>query len=245
MDTFATLSALLPVARYEAQFARDLGVYAANAANAARLFLPRFSAPEAQSDAAWVRDAGAGADALAYEGLRRFGFNATDGNITGPFATGDGKSQEGLPTNIAVYGGAYIGLMAALVVPLGAGGADGVAAFDLLATDWFPPRAAPTTLVYNGRADATRVALPLPRTGAGRFDVYDAVAQAWVARNATSSAALLLAPDAAGVFVAVAASAQITRDETHNWLLADGVVIDWQLVQRPEATPAKKTTKHN
>jgi len=222
MDTFATLAALLPIARYEARFARALGRYAANAANAARLFFPRFSAPAAQSDADWVRAAGAGADALAYEGLRRWGFNETDGNITGPYATGDGKSQDHLPTNIAVYGGAYVGLMAALVVPLGA---PGVAAFDLLATDAFHPAAAPTTLVYNGRAESATVALPLP--GAGRFDVYDAVAQAWAARNASGAAAVTLAPDAAAVFVAVAAGARVARDGAKGWLRAGGVVVDY------------------
>ena len=228
MDTFATLSALLPVARYEAQFARALGVYAANAANAARLFFPRFNAPGAQSDADWVTAAGEGADALAYEGVRRWGFNETDGNITGPYATGDGKSQDHVATNLAVYGGAYVGLMAALVVPL-PGAPAGVAAFDLVATDWFARPAAPTTLVYNGRATHADAALPLPP---GRWDVYDAVAQEWAARNATRTATVTVAPDAAAVFVTVAAGARVVRDEAHNWLLADGVVIDWQLEPR-------------
>jgi hypothetical protein len=229
MDTFATLAALLPVARYEAQFARALGRYAANAANAARLFFPRFNAPGAQSDAAWVAAAGAGADAMAYEGVRRWGFNATDSNITGPYATGDGRAQDGLPTNIAVYGGAYVGLLAALVVPTDA--PPGVAAFDLRATDFFARPSAPTTLVYNGRAEAAALALPLPP--GGPYDVYDAVAQAVVARAARPpSARVSVAPDAAAVFVAIRAGAQLTRDEAHNWLLADGVVIDWQLAPR-------------
>ena len=139
--------------------------------------------------------AGAGADVLAYEGVRRWGFNDSDANITGPYATGDGKSQDHVATNIAVYGGAYIGLMAALVVPL-AGTPAGIAAFDLVATDWFARPSAPTTLVYNGRENSTDVALPLP--GSARFDVYDAVSQSWVARNASTAAALTLGPDTAG-----------------------------------------------
>jgi hypothetical protein len=101
-DTFSTVAALVPLVRYEAQWAQTLGRYASNAVNAARLFFPFASSAEAQSDAAWVASAGQGAAALAYEGLRRWGFNASDNNITGPYATGDGKSQDGMPTNLAV-----------------------------------------------------------------------------------------------------------------------------------------------
>jgi hypothetical protein len=228
MDTFATLASLLPVARYEAQFARALGRYASCATNAARLFFPRFNAPAAQSDWPWVYAAGAGADALAYEGLRKWGFNASSGNITGPYATGDGKAQDGLPTNIAIYGAAYVGLMAALVVPL-PGAPPGVAAFNISATDAFHRAVAPTTLVYNGGAVAATVALPLP-AGAGACDVYDAVTQLVVARAARPPAvALVVAPDTAAVFVAYRSGANLTHDEAHRWLLADGVVIDWQL----------------
>ena len=102
MDTFATLAAFLPLIRYEAQFACALGRYASNAANAARLFFPRFNDPAAQSDWVWVKSVGEGADALSYEGVRKWGFNATVANITGPYATGDGRSQDNLPTNIAM-----------------------------------------------------------------------------------------------------------------------------------------------
>jgi hypothetical protein len=231
-DTFATLSALVPVARYEAQWARALGRYASNAANAARLFFPFASARDRQSDADWVAAAGAGAEALAYEGVRRWGFNASDANITGPYATGDGKSQAGMPTNLAVYGGAYVGLMSALVLP----SADGRGAFDARATDWWAREGHATTLLYNGRAAPVDALLALPAAAAGQaFDVYDAVAQAVVARGAAPpSVRVRLGADAAAVLVAYPAGAPLERDEAHNWLLAGGRVIDWQLAPRRE-----------
>ena len=229
-DTFATLSALVPVARYEAQFARALGRYASNAANAARLFFPFANAADAQSDAGWVASAGAGAQALAYEGVRRWGFNATDANITGPYATGDGKSQDNMPTNLAVYGGAYVGLMAALVLPTAD---EGVAAFDARATDWWARDGYPTTLLYNGRGAPVETLLALPARSAALFDVYDAVSQAVVARNVTPpSVSVTLGPDEAAVLVAYPAGLPLVRDDAHNWLLAGGIVVDWQLVPR-------------
>ena len=100
-DSFATLAALLPIARYEAQWAAALGRYASNAANAARLFFPFANEPQAQANWEWVK-AYSGAEYLAYEGLRKWGFNKTNGNITGPYATGDGMSQDNMPTNLAV-----------------------------------------------------------------------------------------------------------------------------------------------
>lgn len=228
MDTMATIAALLPVARYEAQYARALGRYAMNAVNAARLFFPRFNAFDQQSDAAWVAAASSGADAMAYEGLRRWGFNETDGNITGPYATGDGKSQDDLPTNIAVYGGAYVGLLAAVVVYL-ENAPTGLGAFSLTATDWFSRPSYSTTLVYNGAGAPVNVSFPLPPTG-GLFDVYDAVSQAIVASNvAPPTLSISINGDTAVVLVVFPAGATITRDEEHNWLLANGIVIDWSL----------------
>lgn len=72
MDSFAALAGALPVARYNASFARALGKWASNAANAARLFFPAFNAPEQQSNWAWASApgvrGGAAAAALGYEG---------------------------------------------------------------------------------------------------------------------------------------------------------------------------------
>ena len=100
MDTFALVAALLPVARYNASYARAIGKWTGNAANAARLFFPAYTAPDRQSDYGWV--ATNDAFALSYEGLRKWGFNETvpgRNNITGPYGTGDAK-WAGQPTNL-------------------------------------------------------------------------------------------------------------------------------------------------
>jgi transcription elongation factor len=65
LDTFVLVASLLPVARYNSSYARAIGKWATNAANAARLFFPSSLPPEQQTDWGWV--SANGAEALAYE----------------------------------------------------------------------------------------------------------------------------------------------------------------------------------
>lgn len=229
MDTSVAVAALLPIARYDASFARGLGKWAATAANAARLFLPSAAGgPDAQSDWPWVAAAPAGARALAYEGVRKWGFNASATNITGPYATGDAKAA-GRPTNLAVYGGAYVGLLAAVVRQTDA---PFVTRFELNAVDYAARPAHPTSLVFNPGPAPAAVTLPLPGGGSGGpFDVYDAVAQAVIARRALGAAGarVTVAADAAAVLVAYPSAAPLTYDAATRRLSAGGVVIDWHV----------------
>jgi hypothetical protein len=80
MDSVAVLTGALPIARYNASYARALGRWAHSAVNAARLFYPAFNDPAHQSNWAWVESTGS---PVGYEGLRKWGFNATIANITG------------------------------------------------------------------------------------------------------------------------------------------------------------------
>jgi hypothetical protein len=255
MDSAAALAALLPVARYNASYAHSLARFAVNAFNAARLFYPAFVDPEHQSDWAWasgLSGAFAGVPSpISYEGVRKWGFNESSGggsplnNLTGPYATGDAKWDWGSPTNIAIYGSAYTGLYAALLVRTNV---STVPAFDLLATDpHHAPGSYPTRLLVNPDAGApVPVAVPVGGNagGGGPVDVYDAASQAFVARgqgkggrrgggggggDATGEVEVevVVPAGAAMVLVAVPAEATLAYDAQHGWLLADGIVIDW------------------
>jgi hypothetical protein len=234
MDTAVALAGLLPVSRYNASYAHSLARWAVNAFNAARLFYPAYVPPSNQSDWGWASSLKNGAPSpISYEGLRRWGFNETNGpgggpanNITGPFATGDAKWAWGAATNLAIYGSAYTGLYSALLVLTNA---STVPSFDLLATDPFHAPAYPSRLLVNpDEGNTVGVEVPMGPDAAPFFDIYDAVAQSFVARNQTSgAAAVTLQPGSAAVLVAVPAGAAVSYDAQHGWLLADGVVIDW------------------
>jgi len=71
MNTFQWAGALLPLARYDSRFARDLGKWTLNLANAARLFYPNAHDASHQSSDAWAKTHD-GKSVIAYEGIRKW-----------------------------------------------------------------------------------------------------------------------------------------------------------------------------
>jgi hypothetical protein len=156
---------------------------------------------------------------------------------TGPYATGDGMSQDAKPTNIAPYGSAYVGLLGAVVrrtsIPT-------IVGTDLLPVDYHHGPAWPTTLYYNPWSFApVSVGITLP-VGAGcdaaLCVVYDAVSQGLVGKTMTPGQQFMnvtLAPDVAAVLVVFPAAAPLAFDASHGWLKAGGAVIDWAATGLP------------
>jgi hypothetical protein len=54
MNTFEQVGALVPMVRYDPRFARAIGKWVLNAANAARLFYPKYLPPDHQDNNAWA-----------------------------------------------------------------------------------------------------------------------------------------------------------------------------------------------
>jgi hypothetical protein len=237
MDTAAGVTGCLPIARYNASYARALGKWATNALNAARLFYPAFNSPSNQSDWAWVEAVLANTSSfppISYEGLRKWGFNVTDAggspanNLTGPFATGDAKWPPGsVSTNLAVYGSAYTGMYAAVAPAEVDSGVETVLGLDLLALDYYHLDAWSTVLYYNPGDSAVEITVARGGTRELPVNVYDAVSQAILFHNATGPLQVTLGGDSACVLVSYPSSSSLTYDATNGWLLAGGRTIDW------------------
>jgi hypothetical protein len=71
MNTFQWVGALVPLARYDTRYARDLGKWTLNLANAARLFYSNAHNAEHQSSYAWAK-AHDPKSVIAYEGIRKW-----------------------------------------------------------------------------------------------------------------------------------------------------------------------------
>ncbi|NOS69111.1 MAG: hypothetical protein HOP33_04195 [Verrucomicrobia bacterium] len=71
MNTFQWAGALVPLARYNPSYARDIGKWMLNLANAARLFYPNAHDAEHQSSYDWAK-AHDGKSVIAYEGIRKW-----------------------------------------------------------------------------------------------------------------------------------------------------------------------------
>ena len=98
-------------------------------------------------------------------------------------------------------GGAWIGLMGAIVRPTNV---TGIPAFDLLATDWHHAPAFPTFLLSNPYAERVVVGLDV---GAHPVDVYDSVTQGWLARGVSGLVGIGLGVDEAVVVALVPSEA--------------------------------------
>ena len=71
MNTFQWAGALVPLARYDTRYARDLGKWMLNLANATRLFYSNAHNAEHQSSYAWAK-AHDDKSVIAYEGIRKW-----------------------------------------------------------------------------------------------------------------------------------------------------------------------------
>ena len=212
MNTFAQAGALVPLPRYDTRYARAIGKWMLNLANAARLFYPGALPPDHETSGFWKGDP---QHVIAYEGLRR------EWRGKSPCATGDPVAMKwGPKTDLGLYGSGYVGLLGALVCPTNV---PRILQLDCLATDFFRNKAYPTFLCYNPYADERSFEFAV---GLRSADLYDAVTHQFVKRNVREKATLTLPADSAVVIVIVPAGGNLTRKG--NRTLVDGVVVDWR-----------------
>lgn len=212
MNTFAQAGALLPVARYDPRYARAIGKWMLNLANAARLFYPGELPPDHQTSGFWKGDP---QHVIAYEGLRARWQGKS------PCATGDPVAMNwGPETDLGLYGSGYVGLLGAIVRPTDV---PRILRLDCLGTDFFRREAYPTFLCYNPYPQQRSFEFPVDT---GPADLYDVVTGRFVKRGVHGQAVLRLPRDSAAVIVVAPAGGKMTRDGRRT--LIDGVVVQWR-----------------
>lgn len=138
----------------------------------------------------------------------------------GPFATGDAQiPSAGTVTDLAMYGAAHVGFLAALVDPTDQ---PHVVRWDLLATDFFHGPAWPTFLYYNPETAARTVKVDV---GPAAVDVYETTTHRFLARHVTGAYRLAIPADQAQVIVLPPAG----KPEQHRGrqFCIDGVTMDF------------------
>ncbi len=211
MNTFAEAGALVPLVRYDARYARAIGKWMLNLANAARLFYPN-ETPN-QCCGFWKGDP---QGAIAYEGLRY----AWQGKS--PCATGDPVEMKwGPKTDRGLYGSGYVGFLGGIVRKTNV---TGILQLDCLATDFYRDRAYPTYLLYNPHAAAKTVTIDV---GARPSRLYDAATHRTLKTGARGRTPVTIAPDTAIVLVVAPANAK--AEKSGGKLRVGGVVVDYRL----------------
>lgn len=211
MNTFDAAAALVPLVRYDPRYARDVGKWMLNLANAARLFYGTYHPADRQSSSFWKGDP---LGFIAYEGLRK------EWEGKRPYATGDPIRSGWGKTDLGLYGSSHVGFLGAIVSPTED---PAILRLDLLATDFFHGPAHPTYLYYNPHPDRRTVALDV---GSRPCDLYSPTEKRFFARGVTGRCPLELPPRSALVTVVVPAGAPTTVKDGR--LAAGGVVIDYQ-----------------
>lgn len=219
MNTYAMMWPLVPIARYDARFARALGKWMLNAAAAARHFYADATPAERQSCAGWAGDPEA---VVAYEGIR-YRWHRDEGERV---IVGGDAMREKWPfeTDYCLYGSGLVGVLGALVRTTEV---EGVLRLDCLATDFYRPVAWPTYLYYNPRPAAARVTCPAQP---GPLALYDAVTHRFLARSARAPAAFEI-PGGGAVVLVVCPENGVFRSGGGR-ATCDGRVIDYAFPAR-------------
>lgn len=213
MNGVQQAAALAPMVRYDKRYARAIGKWMLNLANATRLFFPGFLPSNLQDASAWssANDPG---QVIGYEALRESWQGSS------PFSTGDAVNGGWAATNLALYGTASIGYLGALVEKTDV---DKILKIDLLATDFFRDEAYPSYLFYNAHNIAKSVSF---EAGLVPVDIYDALSESFIVENATGIVSLNIPANEAILVVACPAGGAITYEK--NKMLVDGVVVDYR-----------------
>ncbi len=212
MNTFEQIGALVPMVRYDDRYARAIGKWVLNAANASRLFYPK-NLPDANQDSyQWAHQYDS-LSVIAHEAMRQFNGG------TSPYATGDAISGGWGQTNLALYGSSHVGILGGIIdttdVPM-------ILKLDLLKTDYYHDASYPSFLYYNPYDSAKSVAID---AGAGMHDLYDAVTNQFVATGVTGTASVLLPASSVASIVVTPSGGTITYDLEK--MLVNGIIVDY------------------
>jgi len=164
MNTFDQLSTMIPITKYQPQYARALGKWALNAINASRLYFSAENNPENQT--CWQ---GQNSPLLpvAYEGVRATlkggNFDQYIGKLAakGPYAVGDYMKKVDADPNVldlCPYGSGWLGKLAAIYEKTEI---EGILRLDCNVSDFFSDKSYPTYLYYNPHQESKTITLQI------------------------------------------------------------------------------------
>ena len=216
MNGVEQAGALVPLVRYDDRFARAIGKWVLNVANASRLFYADLLPDDHQDSPVWAHQFDPNSS-IAYESMHQF--SLADGT-TSPFATGDAKNGGWAQTNLGLYGAAHVGILGGIVDSTNV---RKILRLDLLRTDYFHAAAYPTYLYFNPFASDTAVTLTL---GSGAHDLYNTVTKTFLAQGVTGTVPVTVPANSAVVVVVAPAGGTMSTDLDRT--LINGVVVDYR-----------------
>ncbi|OLS16808.1 MAG: hypothetical protein HeimC3_51280 [Candidatus Heimdallarchaeota archaeon LC_3] len=217
MGTFENVGALVPIVRYDDRYARAIGKYVLNAANAARLFYGNGLDSDHQDSEDWIELYDMNYS-VGYEALRK-----SWGGIS-PLATGDVNRDRYLnqagPTNLALYGSSHVGIFGGIISPTNI---EKILQLDCLITDYYHKEAYPTYLYYNPYATSKTVEIDV---GPEMSSLFETTTETFLVTNVTGLTSFQLSADSAAVVVIVPADGILSNNGTSTQI--NNITVDYE-----------------
>ncbi len=212
MNVFEQIGALVPLVRYDDRFARAIGKWVLNAANAARLFYPDYLQDNHQDSEEWAHQYDPNSY-IAHEAMRK-----ETGSVS-PYATGDAISGGWGKTNLTLYSSSHAGILGGIIDTINI---SKILRLDLLKTDYFHNEAYPSYLYFNPYDQDKMVTVD---AGGDSKDLYDAVTNTFLANGVSGQTGINIPANSAVLLVLVPSGGNITYEL--NTTLVNGIPIDY------------------
>lgn len=195
--------------KYQPKYAKAIGKWMLNNANACRLFYPK-EIDDAHQFAPELKDLTN--NLIAYEGLRKTDiYNKESLKGVEPVALGDGPMwAKGNPTEsmFSLYSSSPVGIFGGIIRTTNI---EGILQLNCNATDFYAERPYPTYLYYNPYAKAQQINIQLNQIS----DLFDIVAKEYVAKGVNANSSFELPAKDARIIVVLPAGTSLKLDKNH------------------------------
>ncbi len=208
MNSVAMAWPLVPMVKYEPQYAQTIGKYMLNVVNAARLFYPD-QVDNAHQFLPEIKDLTHGI--IGYEGIRKMDdYNKPELKGVTPVSTGDGpKWTSGQPKSsmFSLYSTSIVGVFGAIVHKTDV---EGILALDCNATDFYAANKFPEYLYYNPFGKDTTVTY----ISASSVDLFDVVSKKYLAKGENGKVEFKLPAGQAALVVILPSGTKLTSERS-------------------------------
>ncbi len=212
MNTIEQVGALVPLVKYDDRFARAIGKWVLNAANASRLFYQKYLPDVKQDSEEWAKLYDLNSY-IAHEALRQNQYSVS------PYATGDAIEGGWAATNLSLYTSSHVGILGGIIDTTNV---EKILKLDVLKTNYFDEDSYPTYLLFNPYETEKVVDLEI---GAEQKNIYDAVTNRFLLSGQSGKVQIQIPANEAILIVLTPAGGNVTYNM--NQTLVDGIVIDY------------------
>ncbi|WP_432710530.1 hypothetical protein [Pedobacter sp.] len=222
MNTFDAAWPLVPLLKYQPQYANAIGKWMLNAVNAARFFYPQYIPRQHQT---LPDEAAVTKGVIGYEGIAKSStYDSLYSELQAPVAQGDGpkwvpgKNPE--VSQFSVYGSGHVGIFGGMVKETAI---EGLLEINLNTTDFFADQSYPSYLYYNPYGETKTIRIKTPANQ--KTDVYDVITKKFIARGIKKNFKMAMAPRQSAILINIPSGGKITHKDQR--LLVNDKVIDY------------------